>query len=920
MKKRLLTYLLTGAMTLSLAAPAAFGNEAGAETEVLQTEAAIPLDPASENVWEPDTRMSLTREMLLRREMGMSLQEWDDAVAQKKREGKENALTQDAILAANPDARILENDGRIYMIESVDALGEVSDALDAYRAAYSAASLLGAGELADLRLWHQMNINDERIYSFQQITDSKMVAGSTMKLVVKGNRVSALFSSLDPEAGGKEDVAREEDVIASVRNALEEQGVSPEILPEYTDRIRYTPSVLADLTLDDPDEEPVQEELRWVVYTVNKDEEYPYLANYTDLAGNYLESLAVEEPAGDEALCGFRKQKVFDGMEAAVWTGELKGLDDNVQTVTLPVMRDQEGHLFLGDVVRRIAVADFAKAVYDENHRLEIVQSDEEGNFDNEDLYMFFNYLNAWDFYADMGWLGPDGEGNDVIILKGLCTSDGTPYENACSIGMVQGWQMFGYTPYSGTGEPLGLGRGLDVMAHEYTHTFTSTIMNSNLYENDPGAINEAMSDILGNLTELILSQTDDTRWVLGENTGMPIRNMSDPVAYQQPAYVWDKFYGPEAETPNDANDQGGVHSNSSLLNYIAAKLCMDAGLSYKDAVCFWTMTAGGLTPETDYPQICSVMRWAMAESGNEAFLDSLDTLIKEVKLEQKELPDKLPAGRKIVHLDLPDTAAFEDENWTLLALQLNMETIGQFAVTAGQILAQAFEDGTDAGKIGRILSDYLDSIHLDGNKIQLEKSDDTDAIVDAITDALVSGSSRLVEQSMAWSGSAGDDITFVTDNSPTIYALLNITKSGTVINGATVLIGKRWVDLSPFLNAANMVRKEMSTTADDAETEAETEPQSILDTVSDLTPEQWETIMEIGSAVKELIRPDQAEDAADKADDNDARIEELLDLGLALLEYATADEEERAEGVLLPAKTQELPTEGLEKTKLLEN
>ena len=126
------------------------------------------------------------------------------------------------------------------------------------------------------------------------------------------------------------------------------------------------------------------------------------------------------------------------------------------------------------------------------------------------------------------------------------------------------------------------------------------------------------------------------------------------------------------------------------------------------------------------------------------------------------------------------------------------------------------------------------------------------------------------------------------------------------------MLIGKRWVDLSPFLNAANMVRKEMSTTADDAETEAETEPQSILDTVSDLTPEQWETILEIGSAVKELIRPDQAEDAADKADDNDARIEELLDLGLALLEYATADEEERAEGVLLPAKTQELPTEGL--------
>lgn len=77
---------------------------------------------------------------------------------------------------------------------------------------------------------------------------------------------------------------------------------------------------------------------------------------------------------------------------------------------------DREGSLYLGDVVRRIAVADFAKAVYDDDHQLVLVQSDGDEDFDNEDLYMYYNYLNAWDFYADMGWISPDGEGSDVVF------------------------------------------------------------------------------------------------------------------------------------------------------------------------------------------------------------------------------------------------------------------------------------------------------------------------------------------------------------------------------------------------------------------------------------------------------------------------------------------------------------------------
>ena len=912
MRKRILTCVLAAAMTLSLAAPAAYGGQESSAVETEAEQGSLTESPA-DKVWDTDIRMALQRENAMRREAGMNLMEWDAAVSEKKTEGKNAPLTKEDVLAANPDAQVLEQDGVVYYIDQADALGEVTDALEAYRAAYSAAALMGGNELADLRLWQRMEINDIRIYSFQQISDSTMVLGSTMKIAVKDGKVSAVFSSLDPENGKAETIVTMDAAENAVREKLEKAGEEAEILSEYTDRIRYTPTVLADLNLDEMNDDPVPEEVRWVIYTRNEDEEYPFTAHYVNLAGSYLDSLAVEEPGSDEALCGFRRQKIFDGMEADTWTGEIRGMDDKTRTVTLPVMRDGEGRLYLGDVKRRIAVADFAKAVYDDSHRLELVESDENAVFDNEDLYMFYNYLSAWDFYAQMGWVGPDGEGTGVIILKGLCTGDGTPFENACSLGMVQGWQMFGYTPYTWDGSPLGLGDGLDVMAHEYTHTFTSTIMNSNLYENDQGAINEAMSDIMGNLVEYILGGTDDTRWLLGENTAEAIRSMSDPIAYQQPAYVWDRFYGPQTEIPNESNDRGGVHTNSSLLNYLAAQLCQDGGMKYGDAVRFWVMTAGGLTPETDYPKICALLKWAMKESGNEAQLDNLKRIIKEEHLDREEIPEKLPRSRQIVSLDLPDTEAFRDENWTLIFFQLNQETLGNAARAAIKLAIQVIKDRGDIEAFGEILSDFLSSIHLDGNQIELKQSDGVDEILNAVTETLFSALSRVVDQSMAWRSSIDSDITFVTEDSPAFYLLLNIGNSGTKVYGASVLIGKRWINLTPFVNAGKeFFRKAMITE------ETEPEPVSILDAISGITEEQWETLFDIVMAVKEVVEPGSGDEAVTDAGKEDL-FGQLLDLGVAAADYIRADEEEKAEGLLLPAKTKELPTEGLEKVGLIQ-
>lgn len=42
-------------------------------------------------------------------------------------------------------------------------------------------------------------------------------------------------------------------------------------------------------------------------------------------------------------------------------------------------------------------------------------------------------------------------------------------------------------------------------------------MMTSLIYQNETGAINEAMSDIMGNIAEMLLGATDDTTWLMGK-------------------------------------------------------------------------------------------------------------------------------------------------------------------------------------------------------------------------------------------------------------------------------------------------------------------------------------------------------------------------------------------------------------------
>ena len=124
------------------------------------------------------------------------------------------------------------------------------------------------------------------------------------------------------------------------------------------------------------------------------------------------------------------------------------------------------------------------------------------GEHSDEWILTFQNFIKIFDLYGSTKFNGPDTEGTPCLILVDAVDEEGIPIDNAFYAGKIQGFQVFAFDSTAPYGEAV------DVMGHEFTHCFTTKAMNTNLYMNDYGAINEAMSDIFGNLYAMMVDVT----------------------------------------------------------------------------------------------------------------------------------------------------------------------------------------------------------------------------------------------------------------------------------------------------------------------------------------------------------------------------------------------------------------------------
>ncbi|NUR48906.1 MAG: hypothetical protein HOV71_12280 [Hamadaea sp.] len=179
------------------------------------------------------------------------------------------------------------------------------------------------------------------------------------------------------------------------------------------------------------------------------------------------------------------------------------------------------------------------------------------------------------------------------------------------------------YCPYENAfwdGSQFVFGTGFvvdDVTAHEYTHAITE--YSSHLYyAYQAGAINEALSDIMGELfdQQYATAQDDPAKaWWLGEDLTasstlpVPLRRMDDPTAipdvgYRQPATLGGQYWY------NGDDDNGGVHINSGVANKAAYLIATGTnGLTNRQSAQLWWRVMHVLPSGADYTVLAAALR-----------------------------------------------------------------------------------------------------------------------------------------------------------------------------------------------------------------------------------------------------------------------------------------------------------------------
>ncbi len=126
----------------------------------------------------------------------------------------------------------------------------------------------------------------------------------------------------------------------------------------------------------------------------------------------------------------------------------------------------------------------------------------------------------------------------------------------------------------------------IDVIGHELTHGVTQFEAKL-VYSQQPGALNESMSDVFGSLVkQYTLGQTaDQADWIIGAGlltgnvNGVGIRSMKEPgTAYDDPVLGKDPQPGHMKDYVNTVSDNGGVHINSGIPNRAFYATAMEIG------------------------------------------------------------------------------------------------------------------------------------------------------------------------------------------------------------------------------------------------------------------------------------------------------------------------------------------------------
>lgn len=165
---------------------------------------------------------------------------------------------------------------------------------------------------------------------------------------------------------------------------------------------------------------------------------------------------------------------------------------------------------------------------------------------------------------------------------------NGFPMRSYVHVANPQGGGSWVNAAWNGSVMSYGDGNGssfqpltaIDICGHEIGHGITQ-FANNLVYARESGALNEGYSDLWGAAIEFYAKGNGDDlnpnaeTWQIGEDfvsNGIGIRSMSNPNLFGDPDSYEGNNWRPTSTagcpTPNNTNDQCGVHSNSGVLNF----------------------------------------------------------------------------------------------------------------------------------------------------------------------------------------------------------------------------------------------------------------------------------------------------------------------------------------------------------------
>ena len=482
------------------------------------------------------------------------------------------------------------------------------------------ATLLGLSRGSEFfAVFGQTNRFGYTYFTYQQRYGDITIENAVLKIIVDPEGYTAgLISSFTPNIG----IAPENEQAISKEEAGEITrtfwaGENLHIFEEYT---RQTSVTIGSVAYH-----------AWAVFTdvpssyAGNDDRH-YLENLVAYDGSYLMYVPVDTP--EELVLGDDAQAElafawFDGKEADTWTGTVTLHDGTQEEITVPVAKDGDGNWYLADLERHILLADCYSFTYE--YTVDPITSGENGGWPEHYLIVYDRMIRVYDFFAQYGYLSTDGFGTPILLMTDYCDGQRRSVDNACFMGYAAGWSTFGFS------ESNNFGESIDVVGHEFTHGITRYSVAGHCSINEAGAINEGLSDILGNLCEMLMEASEDDTWLMGETCGQIVRSLSFPWRCGQPVRVGGRYYIDTSGEPTMANDYGGVHTNCSMITY-PAWLLSGLGMDPEEELLLWLETINLLTPECRFCDVHHALVLAAKMRGmDEQWVKKIDMVFEQV-------------------------------------------------------------------------------------------------------------------------------------------------------------------------------------------------------------------------------------------------------------------------------------------------